>query len=169
MLISTPTAFAELVRAVLERFRSSRQQVNMAKCGFASHETEYRDYRLTREGIQLLPDKISAIHRIAPSKNKRDLRSFINLVNVLARYVTAPGASAYPIDSTDIASVAVSLNGGVSTRFYQDQETCASRCYATLPELVTAVRRVHGRQYLSAGGNNLPAGSPASYLRPKVD
>lgn len=84
VLIITSTNFADHrnhIRTVFERFRTSGLQVNMNKSRFAALKTEYLGFRLTRDGIQPLPDKIKAIQQLAPPKTKRELRRFVGLVN----------------------------------------------------------------------------------------
>eukprot|EP00957_Ditylum_brightwellii_P115982 8847683-Ditylum_brightwellii.AAC.1 len=49
-------------------------KVNMSKL-------EYLGYWITREGIMHLPNKVSAIHEIEPSKTKKQLRRFIGIIN----------------------------------------------------------------------------------------
>ena len=42
---------------------------------------EYLSFKITREGIMPLPDKIQAIKDIAVSTNKKQLRSFTGIIN----------------------------------------------------------------------------------------
>ena len=84
LLILTKGTFEEHledVQKVLERLRSAGLKVNANKSFFAQPELEYLGYWITRKGIAPLPKKVEAIRKIAPPKNKKDLRRFIGLIN----------------------------------------------------------------------------------------
>ena len=55
--------------------------MNAEKSYFAKDELEYLGFKITREGIMPLPDKVEAIKNIAVPKTRRQLRSFIGLIN----------------------------------------------------------------------------------------
>ena len=55
--------------------------MNAEKSFFARDELEYLGFKITREGMMPLPDKAEAIKNIAVPKTKRQLRSFIGLIN----------------------------------------------------------------------------------------
>jgi len=65
----------------LEKLTQAGLRVNAKKSYFARAELEYLGYWITREGIKPLPKKVEAIQRIAPPKNKKELRGFIGIVN----------------------------------------------------------------------------------------
>ena len=66
---------------VLTRLGEAGLKVNAKKSFFARGELEYLGYWITRDGIQPLPDKVAAIHKLKPPKNRTKLRSFIGIVN----------------------------------------------------------------------------------------
>jgi len=66
---------------VLTRLSRAGLKINATKSFFCQHELEYLGYWITRYGIQPLPKKIEAIKKISPPKTKKELRSFIGLVN----------------------------------------------------------------------------------------
>jgi len=66
---------------VLTRLGEAGLKVNAKKSFFARGELEYLGYWITRDGIQPLPDKVAAIHKLKPPKNRTELRSFIGIVN----------------------------------------------------------------------------------------
>ena len=71
----------EKLRIVLQRLREAGLKVNVTKSYFARGELEYLGYWITREGIKPMPKKIEAIQKIAEPKTKKELRSFIGVVN----------------------------------------------------------------------------------------
>jgi transposase InsO family protein len=66
---------------VLQRLKDAGLKVNAKKSFFGRTELEYLGYWITRDGIQPLPKKVDAMKNIAPPKTKRQLRSFIGLIN----------------------------------------------------------------------------------------
>ena len=71
----------EKLERIFKELRQAGLKINAAKSHFARHELEYLGYWITREGIQPVSKKVEAIQRIAPPKNRRELRKFIGIVN----------------------------------------------------------------------------------------
>jgi len=84
ILVTTPGTFTDHLNAltpVLHRLDAAGFRANIRKCTFATSELEYLGYWLTRNGIQPQPKKVEAILRLEPPKNKRQLRTFLGMVN----------------------------------------------------------------------------------------
>ena len=71
----------EKLDLVLQRIERAGLKVNAKKSFFAKEELEYLGYWITRDGIQPLPKKVEAILRIAEPKTRKQLRSFIGIIN----------------------------------------------------------------------------------------
>ena len=71
----------EKLEKVLTRLRKAGLKVNANKSFFARPELEYLGYWITRDGIQPLKEKVKAIMRIDEPRNRKELRSFIGIVN----------------------------------------------------------------------------------------
>jgi Reverse transcriptase (RNA-dependent DNA polymerase) len=71
----------EKLDLVLQRLEDARLKVNGNKSFFAWTELEYLGYWITRNGIKPLPNKVKAIMKIAEPKNRKELSSFIGIVN----------------------------------------------------------------------------------------
>ncbi len=65
----------------LQRVREAGLKVNAPKSFFARKELEYLGYLITRQGIRPIKRKIEAIQKIAEPTTKKELRSFIGVVN----------------------------------------------------------------------------------------
>ena len=63
------------------RLQQAGLKVNAKKSFFAQSELEYLGYWITRSGIHPLTDKVKAIMNIAEPTNRKELRSFIGIVN----------------------------------------------------------------------------------------
>ena len=66
---------------VLTRLNKAGLKVNAKKSFFGRAELEYLGYWITREGIQPLPKKVKSILNIKPPTKRKELRSFIGIVN----------------------------------------------------------------------------------------
>ena len=66
---------------VLNKLQKSGFKVNAEKSFFCQSELEYLGFKITREGIMPLPDKVQAIKNISVPKTKKQLRSFIGIIN----------------------------------------------------------------------------------------
>ncbi len=71
----------EKLEIVLQKLTQAGLKVNAPKSFFSRGELEYLGYLITREGIKPIPKKVHAIQRIAAPTNKKELRSFIGVVN----------------------------------------------------------------------------------------
>ena len=65
----------------MERIQQAGLKVNPQKSFFAQPELEHLGYWITREGIMPTPQKVKAIQKIAVPTKKKQLRSFIGMVN----------------------------------------------------------------------------------------
>ena len=66
---------------VLQRLHKAGLKVNAKKSFFGRPELEYLGYWITRKGIQPVAKKVQAIQNLQPPKTKKQLRSFIGMVN----------------------------------------------------------------------------------------
>ena len=56
-------------------------KINAEKLFFIRDKLEYLGFKITRQGIMPLPDKVQAIKDIAVPTNKKQLRIFIGVIN----------------------------------------------------------------------------------------
>ena len=71
----------EKLEGIFSRLQKVGLKVNATKSFFARGELEYLGYWITRNGIQPMKNKVAAIMRIGEPKNRKQLRSFIGVVN----------------------------------------------------------------------------------------
>jgi len=69
------------VKIVLNKLKAAGFKINAEKSKFARDSLEYLGFKITREGIMPLPEKVQAIKDIAVPNNKKQLRSFIGIIN----------------------------------------------------------------------------------------
>jgi len=66
---------------ILKRLLEAGLKVNMVKSFFARSQLEYLGYWITRTGIKPVLDKVKAIMKIDEPKTRKELQSFIGVVN----------------------------------------------------------------------------------------
>ena len=71
----------EAIQTVLETMKSAGLKVNAAKSFFCRKELDYLGYRISQEGIKPDTKKVEAISAIRAPTTRKQLRSFIGMVN----------------------------------------------------------------------------------------
>ena len=71
----------EKLERILARLQQAGLKVNAKKSFFARGELEYLGYWITRDGIQPMKEKVQSIMNLDEPKTRKELRSFMGLVN----------------------------------------------------------------------------------------
>ena len=61
---------------VLSKFNQNNFKISAEKSYFARNELEYLGFRITRQGIMPLPDKVEAIKNIVVPSTKKTVKKF---------------------------------------------------------------------------------------------
>ena len=69
------------VHKVLCRMQEAGLKVNITKSFFAQTELEYLGYFINREGVMPIPRKVEAMKHLAIPKTRKQLRSFLGMIN----------------------------------------------------------------------------------------
>ena len=75
------TDHLEKIELVLQRLQKAGLKVNVTRSFFAHSQLEHLGYWITRTGTKPVHDKVKAVLKIAEPKNRKELRSFIGVVN----------------------------------------------------------------------------------------
>lgn len=73
--------------AVLRRFKDAGMTLNPQKCEFSKRRVKFLGHILDENGIAVDPEKTEAIRRMPPPENTTELRSFLGMVNQLAKFL----------------------------------------------------------------------------------
>ena len=71
----------EHLEKVFTRLGEAGLKINASKSTFCTNELEYLGYLINREGVRLTLKKVEAIKQLAVPRTKKQLRSFIGMVN----------------------------------------------------------------------------------------
>ena len=99
LLVDTDTfrEHVERLIQILHRCREHRITLNVNKFLFAKGVVDFVGYKVSRQGIEADPKKISAIRDFPVPTNVTELRSFFGLVNQLGQFSTKVSCAAEPL------------------------------------------------------------------------
>ena len=75
------------VRQVFERLKEAGMKLKKSKCIFMSREVVYLGHKLTESGVEPLREKVEAIEQMERPKDKKELQSYLGLINYYAKFL----------------------------------------------------------------------------------
>ena len=87
----------EHLKKILMRLRQQKFYGKLSKCYFAVNEVEYLGHIISSNGISVDQEKVKAISEWPRPKNKRDVQSFLGLVNYYRRFIKSCSGIAKPL------------------------------------------------------------------------
>ena len=87
----------EHLKNVLMRLREQKFYGKLSKCDFAVNEVEYLGHIISSNGISVEKEKVKAISEWPRPKSKRDVQSFLGLVNYYRRFIKSCSRIAKPL------------------------------------------------------------------------
>lgn len=99
ILISAPSQEEETtrVRQVLKRFADNGLKLNLKKCLFDKRQIDFLGLTVSDQGIQPNKEKVTDIHMWKKPENKRELQSFLGLVNFYHNFLQDKATVAEPL------------------------------------------------------------------------
>ena len=85
------------VRATLEILRKNKLFAKLSKCTFGVREVDYLGFILRSNGVAINPHKTSAIKEWPTPKSKKDVQSFLGLINYYRRFIRDCSKIARPL------------------------------------------------------------------------
>ena len=85
----SPEQHLEHLEKIFEKFHTSKLKVKLSKSEFFKEELEFLGHKIGIHGISPADDKISAIQRIKPPKNVKEVRSVVGLLGYLNFFIPA--------------------------------------------------------------------------------
>ena len=73
--------------AVLQILEESGLRLKRSKCVFMADEVTYLGFRISKEGISPLPEKVDAIQNAPPPENITQLKAYLGMLNYYNRYL----------------------------------------------------------------------------------
>lgn len=72
---------------VLQRCQKHNLKLNRKKCRFLQDTVRYLGHVLTRDGLSLDPDRLHDILQVQAPSNKKELQTFLGMVNFVSRFI----------------------------------------------------------------------------------
>ena len=85
------------VKKVLQRLRDAGLQVDLKKCEFNVTRTKYLGFIVTTDGIEVDPDKVTAVVGWKPPHNVKGIQSFLGFCNFYRRFIKDYSLVAKPL------------------------------------------------------------------------
>jgi len=86
------------VRKVLTKLRDAGLQVDIKKCEFSVTRTKYLGFIISTDGIEVDPEKVSAIKTWQYPKTVKGVQAFLGFCNFYRRFIAGYGAIAKPLN-----------------------------------------------------------------------
>src|SRR5207237_6147156 len=83
---------------VFQRLRSANLTLKPSKCTFGESKIPYLGHVISRDGISVDPEKVSAISKFPVPKSLTDIRSFVNMCGYYRRFVHKFSEIASPLN-----------------------------------------------------------------------
>ncbi|XP_042147960.1 uncharacterized protein K02A2.6-like [Ixodes scapularis] len=83
--------------AVLQRLKEAGMTLNSRKCEFRKTKIKFLGHVLDSNGIAADPEKTEAIRKMSPPGNTTELRSFLGMVNQLAKFLPGLAEKTKPL------------------------------------------------------------------------
>uniref|UniRef100_A0A670IJD3 Gypsy retrotransposon integrase-like protein 1 n=1 Tax=Podarcis muralis TaxID=64176 RepID=A0A670IJD3_PODMU len=75
------------VRTVLQRLREHRLYAKLSKCEFHQRTVDFLGHRLSPDGVQMDPGKVTAVQEWAAPRNRKDLQRFLGFANYYRTFI----------------------------------------------------------------------------------
>ncbi|PKI69594.1 hypothetical protein CRG98_010007 [Punica granatum] len=75
------------LKQLFNRLKKYKLRFNLAKCTFGVKSEKLLGFVVSEKGIEVDPDKVKAIMELPPPSTVREVRSFLGLLNYIARFI----------------------------------------------------------------------------------
>ena len=79
--------YLENLKSVLSVLKSNDLRLKLRKCVFLQPKVTYLGFRINKDGVLLLPEKVEMIKNAQVPKNVTELKSFFSLINYYHRHL----------------------------------------------------------------------------------
>ena len=88
---------AKRLKQVFQIFRECGLKLKREKCQFAVENVEFLGFQISKNGIQPLAEKVEAIKKSPAPQNKKELQSFLGLLNFYHTFLEKKSTIAEPL------------------------------------------------------------------------
>ena len=88
----------QVLEQVLQRLEEYGLRLKLEKCRFMQPSIDYLGYRIDKQGLHAMPEKVGAILEAPPPKTVHELRAFLGLVNYYGKFVRNLATLLHPLN-----------------------------------------------------------------------
>ncbi|OON17906.1 hypothetical protein X801_06251 [Opisthorchis viverrini] len=85
-------------KLVLDRLKERRLRIKKEKCDFPVNHVDYLSFRISANDSAPLAEKIRLILKASQLRNKREIRSFLGMVDHYARFISQSATLFHPLN-----------------------------------------------------------------------
>ncbi|XP_064468401.1 uncharacterized protein K02A2.6-like [Ornithodoros turicata] len=85
------------LQRVLSRLQNAGITLNTKKCAFSRNEVKFLGHIVSDQGIKVDPEKLKAVIQLRPPQNVSEVRSFLGMVNHLAKFLPGLAEQSKPL------------------------------------------------------------------------
>ena len=93
----TPEEHVSRLREVFQRFHNANLKINPSKCAFFQTKAQFLGNIVSKDGIQIDPEKVDVVKKFPIPKNQTEVKSFLGLASYYRRYVSNFAAITRPL------------------------------------------------------------------------
>ena len=84
---TTPEEHLSRLRQVFQRFLQANLKINPSKCAFIQTKVQFLGHIVSKDGLQVDPEKINAVLKFPTPNNQTHVKSFLGLASYYCRYI----------------------------------------------------------------------------------
>ena len=75
----TPGEHIKRLQQVFQRFREANLKINPTKCAFFQTKVQFKGHVISKNGLEVDPEKVKAVQNFPVPQNQTDVKSFLGL------------------------------------------------------------------------------------------
>ena len=127
---TTPEEHLSRSRQVFQRFQQANLKINPSKCAFFQTKVQFLGHIVSKDGLQVDPEKINAVLKFPTPTNQTHVKSFLGLASYYRRYVKDFAEIARPLHRASETSSEFQWNEAAQISF-----DSLKHCLTTTPIL----------------------------------
>ena len=77
----TPEEHVSRLRKVFQRFHNANLKINPARCAFFQTKVQFLGHIVSKDGLQVDPEKVDVVKKFPIPKNQTEVKSFLGLAS----------------------------------------------------------------------------------------
>ena len=114
---TTPEEHLSRLRQVFQRFQQANLKINPSKCAFFQTKVQFLGHIVSKDGLQVDPEKINAVLKFPTPTNQTHVKSFLGLASYYRRYVKDFAEIARPLHKASETSSEFQWNDAAQNSF----------------------------------------------------